>query len=61
MITHETNPKFYEVAHEFGLVVDNETRVNREGRRSDEYKICEKMKINEEKMKLKEENKEAYG
>lgn len=47
-ITPDTNPRFYEVAHEFGLVVDNETRVNREGRRSDEYKICEKMKINEE-------------
>lgn len=51
-ITPDTNPRFYEVAHEFGLVVDNETRVNREGRRSDEYKILEKMKINEENKKV---------
>lgn len=52
-ITPDTNPRFYEVAHEFGLVVDNEYLVNRKGRRSDEYKIWEK----EEKMKLNEENK----
>ena len=45
MITPDNNPKFYEVAHEFGLVVDNETRVNREWRRSEEYRICEKMKL----------------
>lgn len=45
MITPDNNPRFYEVAHEFGLVVDNETRVNREGRRSEEYRICEKMKL----------------
>ena len=52
-ITPDTNPRFYEVAHEFGLVVDNETRVNRDGRRSDEYKRI----LNEEKMKIKEENR----
>ena len=52
-ITPDTNPRFYEVAHEFGLVVDNEYLVNRKRRRSDEYKIWEK----EEKMKLNEENK----
>lgn len=56
-ITPDTNQRFYEVAHEFGLIVDNQSLVNRKDRRSDEYKICVNMKINEEKMKLKEENK----
>ena len=56
-ITPDTNQRFYEVAHEFGLVVDNESLVNREDRRSKEYKICEKMKLNEQKIKLNEINK----
>lgn len=58
MITPDTSPRFYEVAHEFGLVVDNETRVNREGRRSEVYRLCEKMKQHEEEMKRRETNEQ---
>lgn len=33
VITPENNPKFYEVAHEFGLLVDNEIHLTRAERR----------------------------
>ena len=32
-ITPKNNPRFYEVAHEFGLIVDNEAHLTREERR----------------------------
>ena len=32
-VTPKNNPRFYEVAHEFGLVVDNEIHLTRADRR----------------------------
>ena len=46
MITPKNSPRFYEVAHEFGLIVDNEAHLTREERRDkvlmQEYKQKEK-------------------
>lgn len=47
MITPKNNPRFYEVAHEFGLIVDNEAHLTREERR-------DKVLMQEYKQKAKE-------